>query len=67
MGVFNLFIPGDGVLYVAPSLILHYMDAHGYGPPKEFQASVMSCPPMRSMDYLKAVLKNGPKGFMAAM
>lgn len=62
MGVSNLFVPGDGLLYVAPSLILHYMDAHGYQPPAEFQHAVMACPKMRSMDYLKAVLKNGPKG-----
>ena len=33
----------------------------GYSPPEEFQAAVMACPPMRSMDYLKALLKNGPK------
>lgn len=61
MGVSNLWLPADGVLFVAPSLILHYMDAHGYSPPDEFRAAVMSCPPMRSMGYLKALLKNGPK------
>lgn len=57
-----MFIPGDGILYVAPSLILHYLDAHGYQAPVEFQSAVMNCPPMRSMNYLKAILKNGPKG-----
>jgi hypothetical protein len=66
MGVSNLFVPGDGFLYVAPSLILHYMDAHGYSPPAEFHAAVMACPVMRSMEYLKAILKNGPKGIVAA-
>jgi hypothetical protein len=60
MGVSNLWLPAEGFLYVAPSLILHYMDAHGYSPPNEFQAAVMACPPMRSMAYLKALLKNGP-------
>jgi hypothetical protein len=62
IGVSNVFIPGDGFLYVAPSLILHYMDAHGYAPPDEFQAAVVRCPAMRSMEYLKAVLANGPAG-----
>ena len=42
------------------------MDAHGYSPPAEFQQAVMDCPPMRSMDYLKAILKNGPKGICRA-
>jgi hypothetical protein len=66
MGVSNLWLPAEGFLFVAPSLILHYMDAHRYSPPEEFQAAVMACPPMRSMDYLKALLKNGPKELLAS-
>lgn len=66
LGVSNLWLPADAFLFVAPSLILHYMDAHGYAPPDEFQAAVMACPPMRSMDYLKALLKNGPKELLAS-
>lgn len=62
IGWANVFIPGDGFLYVAPSLILHYMDAHNYGPPEEFQRAVLACPEMRSMEYLKAIKKNGPPG-----
>jgi hypothetical protein len=65
MGVSNLWLPSDGCLFVAPSLVLHYMDAHGYAPPVEFQEAVFACPPMRSMDYLKAVLKHGPKGIVS--
>ncbi len=61
MGVSNLWLPADGFLYVAPSLILHYLDSHGYAPPAEFQEAVFACPPMRSMEYLKAILKHGPK------
>lgn len=64
MGVANLWLPADGFLYVAPSMILHYMDAHGYSPPDAFQKAVSACPPMRSMAYLRAVLKNGPKGLV---
>lgn len=64
VGAANVFVPGDGVLYAAPSLILHYLDAHGYAPPGEFQRAVLGCPPMRSMDYLRAVVRNGPKGLV---
>lgn len=55
----NLFIPGRGVIYACPELITHYMNAHDYAPPQDFCDAVVSCPPMRSMDYLKAILANG--------
>lgn len=60
IGAANLWLPADNFLFVAPSMILHYIDAHGYLPPAEFQAAVMACPEMRSTDYLKALVKNGP-------
>lgn len=63
LGVSNIFIPADGFLFVAPSLILHYIDSHEYAPPKEFCDAVLKCPEMRSMDYLRALLASGPKGF----
>jgi hypothetical protein len=59
MGVNNLFVPASEVVYVAPSLILHYIDSHGYMPPEQFRRAVMECPPMRSMPYLKALLTSG--------
>ncbi len=61
MGVNNLFVPGTGFLYVAPSLIAHYIDAHLYAPPAEFCQAVLQCPPMRSMNYRRAILRNGPR------
>src|ERR1041384_4201724 len=63
-GVNNIFIPGKGLLYVCPELIVHYMNAHGYAPPAEFCDAVLLCPPMRSMEYLKAVLDNGGRALM---
>lgn len=63
LGASNVFVPADGFLYLAPSLILHYIDSHCYAPLDDFQQAVSACPPMRSVDYLKAILKNGPKGF----
>jgi len=59
LGFSNVFVPGEGRLYVAPSLILHYIAEHGYAPPQEFQAAVLACPPMGSAEYLAAVAEFG--------
>ena len=59
VGNSNLFVPGNGVLYVAPSLIAHYVDAHEYRPPDEFVDAVNQCPPMRSMEYLRRLKAAG--------
>lgn len=57
----NLFIPAGGKLYVSPSSIVHYIDAHGYAPPPEFCAAVLACPPMGSMEYRLALLRSPPE------
>lgn len=62
----NVFIPADGVVFVCPVLIAHYMNAHWYRPPDEFCQAVMSCPEMRSMQYLKALLANGARPLVQA-
>jgi len=37
---------GNGVTYVAPVLVLHYVVAHGYSPPQEFvDAAILATPP----------------------
>ena len=59
IGTTNLFVPGGEVAYVAPSLIVHYIDAHGYAPPVAFRGAVLACPPMRSIEYLKAIRHYG--------
>lgn len=63
-GTTNLFVPGAGFLYVCPQLILHYMDAHSYAPPLEFQEAVLACPPTGSAQYKEAFLANGGRGLM---
>ena len=65
MGVNNLFVPSDNCIFVAPSLIVHYIDAHDYGPPQLFRDAVMACPDMRSMAYLRAIRKLAPKEMFA--
>ncbi len=62
----SLFIPGDGVIYVSPSSITHYIDAHAYQPPEEFCEAVLRCPPMRSTGYFKALLANGGREMVKA-
>jgi hypothetical protein len=60
LGINNLFVPSADRLLVAPSLIIHYIDAHEYSPPPEFCDAVLACPEMRSMDYLKLIRKVAP-------
>lgn len=48
-----VFIPGNGVLYVAPGLLRHYVRKHGYQPPAAFLEAVRTCP--QWPDYQDAV------------
>jgi hypothetical protein len=61
----SLFVPGNEVLYVAPELIAHYIDVHGYCPPEEFREAAMACPERRSAKYLQAIFANGGRGLIA--
>jgi hypothetical protein len=63
-GIHNLFIPGEGVLFVAPELILHYMRDHRYKPPEEFRQAVLACPPMGTPAYFKKLKANGAFSFV---
>lgn len=44
LGSNEIRVPGDGVTYAAPSLVLHYLVDHGYRPPDEFLRAVESLP-----------------------
>ena len=55
----NLFIPYQGKLFTAPVAIVHYISTHWYQPPPIFVEAVLACPPMKSMEYKKALLNNG--------
>jgi hypothetical protein len=55
----DLWVPGNGFLWCCPTSITHYVDVHGFCPPSDFCEAVLRCPPMRSMDYMKALLANG--------
>jgi hypothetical protein len=62
----SLFIPGKGMIYVAPVSISHYIDAHGYQPPDSFYQAVEQCPRMRSSAYFQALLANGGRDLVRA-
>lgn len=59
----NLFVPYRGVIYASPALITHYINAHHYLPPNVFCDAILACPPMRSLEYLKALRDAGGKAF----
>ena len=63
VGALNLFVPGEGFLYAAPSMIAHYILSHNYAPPTEFCQAVLQCPPMSSPEYFEAIRQNGPQSF----
>jgi hypothetical protein len=67
IGSSNVFVPGTDVIYAAPSLVAHYIDAHEYQPPEELIRAVEACPPMRSMDYLRRLRSAGGSGFTELM
>jgi hypothetical protein len=55
VGTRNLWIPSREVVYVAPELIGHYIEAHGYQPPEEYLAAVVACPPQKSPEFLERI------------
>jgi hypothetical protein len=52
----NLWIPGDGVIYIAPGMITHYIGDHSYLPPEGFIRAVLTCPDYGSPAYHAALL-----------
>ena len=58
-GIDNLWIPGDGVVYVTPELVTHYMQAHEYLPPQSFLDAVRKCP-TEPADYARALSRSAP-------
>jgi hypothetical protein len=50
-GVANFGVPSEDRLYVAPELIVHYIEEHDYCPPEEFIKAVMNSPLPESEEY----------------
>ena len=53
----NIVVPAEKVLYVAPVMILHYVEEHQYLPPKAFVDAVLEAPVPGSESYTDAVRK----------
>ena len=47
----NFGVPSGQLLYVAPEMIVHYIEHHGYCPPDEFIAALMKSPLPDSDEY----------------
>lgn len=45
LGAAELWLPGDGVIFAAPDLLLHYVERHDYLPPGPFIDAVLSFRP----------------------
>jgi hypothetical protein len=50
-------VPAGPLLYVAPEMVGHYVEAHRYVPPIEFVTAVMKAPLPGSKEYAIAVLQ----------
>ena len=53
----NIAVPTEGELYVAPAMILHYVEVHGYLPPTQFVDAVLESPIPGTENYEDAVAK----------
>ncbi len=51
----NVLVPSGDVLFVAPAMIVHYIEAHGYRPLDVFVAAVTACPVPPSAAYYDAL------------
>jgi hypothetical protein len=51
----NLGVPAGAILFVAPEMVAHYVEKHGYLPPREFVAAVLAAPAPGTVDYANAV------------
>lgn len=45
LGAKNLFVPAGDTVYVAPSLIIHYVEHHSYRPPDELVRPLLALDP----------------------
>jgi hypothetical protein len=44
-------VPGGDLLFIAPPMVVHYIEQHGYCPPPEFVAAVLRSPLPETDEY----------------
>ncbi|MEO0481402.1 MAG: hypothetical protein AAF196_18180 [Planctomycetota bacterium] len=64
LGSGNLFVPDGERMFVCPELVVHYVDAHSYEPPTEFQEAVIRCPDPAGREYRTAFLRAGGRALL---
>jgi hypothetical protein len=47
----NFGVPSGDLLFVAPEMVVHYIEQHGYSPPAEFVAAVLRSPLPGTEEY----------------
>ncbi len=57
----NFGVPSGEVLFVAPTMVVHYIEQHGYAPPPEFIAAVLTSPLPDTTECKSAVRIFGEK------
>jgi hypothetical protein len=50
-GIGNFGVPSGDLLFVAPEMIVHYIEQHGYRPPAEFVDAVLRSPLPDTEEY----------------
>jgi len=55
----NIGVPAGPLLYVAPAMVLHYVEGHSYLPPSEFIDAVLESPIPGTVEYRNAVASFG--------
>lgn len=58
-GAGNFGVPAGPVLYIAPAMIAHYVERHGYRPPAAFVTAVMESPLPDTAEYRAATVEFG--------
>lgn len=50
-GIGNFGVPSGDLLFVAPEMVVHYIEQHGYRPPNEFVEAVLRSPLPDTEEY----------------
>jgi hypothetical protein len=61
LGDTDILVPGDEVVYLAPSLVLHYIRRHHYVPSPLFVKALLTCPEPLSREYFSAIKRIAPE------
>jgi hypothetical protein len=51
----NVLVPSGEILYAAPAMVVHYIEAHNYQPPAAFIEAVLRCPVPPQPAYYNAL------------